>query len=75
MKYADKRGAALAIMEGDDERNANPPQVTLKDLKAGAEAAKSVSTREEWVGARAGQVTVGRAQLVEEVRKLLKQGA
>jgi histidyl-tRNA synthetase len=74
LKYADKRGAALVVMEGEDERNADPPQVTLKDLKAGAEASKSVGTREEWVGARAGQTTVPRAVLVAEVQKLLKRG-
>jgi histidyl-tRNA synthetase len=72
LKYADKRGAALVVMEGEDERAKG--EVTLKDLKAGAEASKSVSTREEWVGARAGQTTVKRADLVAEVQKLLKRG-
>jgi histidyl-tRNA synthetase len=73
LKYADKRDAAIAVMEGADEIAKG--EITLKDLKAGAEASKIVGTREEWVGARAGQVTVKRADLVAEVKKLLGRGA
>jgi histidyl-tRNA synthetase len=72
LKYADKRGAVLVVMEGEDERAKG--EVTLKDLKAGAEVAKTVETRAEWVGARAGQATVKRAALVAEVQKLLAKG-
>ncbi len=71
LKYADKRGAALVVMEGDDERNRNPPQITIKDLKRGAEVSKSVESRAEWVGARAGQETVDRGKLVEKVCEML----
>src|SRR5580704_11474234 len=39
-KYADKRGAAIAVIEGSDERARG--EVTLKDLALGAELAKSV---------------------------------
>ncbi len=69
LKYADKRGAALVVMEGDDERDKG--EIILKDLKAGAEVAKTVETRADWVGARAGQSIVKRANLVAEVEKLL----
>jgi len=69
LKYADKRGAALVVMEGDDERTKG--KVTIKDLKRGAEVSKSVETRAEWVGARAGQETIDRAELVEKVMTLL----
>jgi histidyl-tRNA synthetase len=69
LKYADKRGAALVVMEGDDERAKG--EVTLKDLKLGAEMSKSVESRAEWVGARAAQTTVKRDALVAEVQKLL----
>ncbi len=69
LKYADKRGAALVVMEGDDER-ANK-KITIKDLKRGAEVSKAVETRAEWVGARAGQETVDRDKLVEKVREIL----
>jgi histidyl-tRNA synthetase len=71
LKYADKRGAALVVMEGEDERAKG--QVTIKDLKAGAEVSKSVGSRAEWVGARAGQETVDRGKLVEKVRELLSR--
>jgi histidyl-tRNA synthetase len=71
LKYADKRGAALVVMEGDDERAKG--EVTLKDLKLGAELSKSVESRAEWVGARAAQTTVKRDALVAEVQKLLRK--
>jgi len=69
LKYADKRGAALVVMEGEDERAKD--EVTLKDLKLGAEISKTTESRAEWVGARAAQITVKRADLVAEVNKLL----
>jgi histidyl-tRNA synthetase len=72
LKYADRRGAALVVMEGEDERLKG--EVTIKDLGLGAELSKSVASRAEWVGARAAQVTVNRADLVGEVRKLLARG-
>jgi histidyl-tRNA synthetase len=68
-KYADKRGAAIAVVEGPDERAKG--EVTLKDLALGAELAKSVESRAEWVASRQAQVTVKRADLVGEIRKLL----
>jgi histidyl-tRNA synthetase len=69
LKYADRRDAAIAIIEGDDERARG--EVTLKDLAAGAARSKSVESRAEWVSERAAQVSVKRERLVEQVRKLL----
>jgi histidyl-tRNA synthetase len=69
LKYADKRGAAVAIIEGADERAAG--KVTLKDLKRGAELAKSIESRAEWLGERQAQVTVERGNLVAEVQAML----
>jgi histidyl-tRNA synthetase len=68
-KYADKRGAAIAIIEGGDERARG--EVTLKDLALGAELAKSVESRAEWVGNREAQKSVKRADLVAEVKTML----
>ena len=68
-KYADKRGAAIAVVEGPDEKAQGV--VTLKDLALGAELARSVESRAEWVGNRQAQVSVKRGDLVAEVRKLL----
>jgi len=69
-KYADKRGAAIAVIEGGDERARG--EVTLKDLALGAELAKSVESRAEWVGNREAQKSVKRSQLVAEIKAMLK---
>jgi histidyl-tRNA synthetase len=71
LKYADRRGAAIAIMEGADEKARG--EVTLKDLALGAELAKSVTERADWVSARPAQRAVARASLVEELRSMLGQ--
>ena len=69
-KYADKRGAAIAVIEGGDERARG--EVTLKDLALGAELAKSVESRAEWVGNREAQKSVKRGDLVAEIKAILK---
>ncbi len=69
-KYADKRGAAIAVIEGGDERARG--EVTLKDLALGAELAKSVESRAEWVANREAQKSVKRGALVTEVKAMLK---
>jgi histidyl-tRNA synthetase len=69
LKYADRRGAAVAVIEGGDERARG--EVTLKDLALGAELAKSVESRAAWVGERQAQVSVKRTDLVTEIKKLL----
>ena len=69
LKYADKRGAALAIIEGGDEV-ANK-QITIKNLAAGADLSKSIASRAEWLGDRQAQKTVTRGDLVKEVRAAL----
>jgi histidyl-tRNA synthetase len=68
-KYADKRGAAIAVVEGPDERAQGV--VTLKDLALGAELAKSVESRAEWVANREAQKSVPRAGLAAEIKKML----
>jgi histidyl-tRNA synthetase len=72
LKYADKRGAALAIIEGDDERAAG--KVTIKNLAAGTELAKSIESRAEYLGARQAQETVDLADLVVTMRRMLGEG-
>jgi histidyl-tRNA synthetase len=71
-KYADRRGAAIAVIEGGDERARG--EVTLKDLALGAELAKSVESRAEWVGNREAQKSVSRGALVAEIQKMLGKG-
>ena len=67
MKYADRRGAPVAIIAGEDEfaRDA----VQIKDLILGAQLAQD-ATLEEWKD-RPSQIEVPRADLVERVRAIL----
>ncbi|RBI84289.1 histidine--tRNA ligase [Rhodosalinus halophilus] len=67
MKYADRRGAPVAVIEGEDERARGVVQ--LKDLILGAQIAES-ATLEEWKE-RPSQVEVPRGDLVAKVREML----
>ena len=69
MKYADKRGSPIAIIQGGDELAKDT--VILKDLILGAEIAQN-ATLEEWKD-RPAQVEIPRATLVAAVRKMLGQ--
>ena len=69
LKYADKRGAPLAIIQGGDE--AARDVVMIKDLVLGAQIAANASL-EEWKN-RPAQVEVPRADLVATVRQMLAQ--
>ena len=69
MKYADRRGAKLAVLMGEDEVARG--EVTLKDLEAGALAAEAIETNEEWREARPAQATVARGELVARIKALL----
>jgi histidyl-tRNA synthetase len=73
LKYADKRHAAIAVIEGSDERAKG--EVTLKDLALGLEMAKSIESRAAWVADRPAQKSVPRSALVAEVRAMLERGA
>ncbi len=73
LKYADKRGAAIAVIEGPDERAKG--ELQLKDLALGTELAKSVESRADWVGERKAQLTISRSGLVDEVRAMLTRKA
>jgi histidyl-tRNA synthetase len=69
LKYADKRNAAIAVIEGSDERARG--EVTVKDLALGAELAKSTESRAAWVKDRPAQTSVKRDQLVQTLRAML----
>jgi histidyl-tRNA synthetase len=69
LKYADKRGSPIAVIEGGNE--AAEGKIILKDLILGAKIAES-ATLEEWKD-RPAQVLVDRSDLVAEVRKMLGQ--
>jgi histidyl-tRNA synthetase len=69
LKYADKRGSPVAVIQGGNEAQAGT--VILKDLILGAKIAES-ATLEEWKD-RPAQVEVPRGDLVAAVRKMLGQ--
>jgi histidyl-tRNA synthetase len=70
LKYADKRSSPCAIIQGPDEKAKG--EVTIKDLRLGAELASSDKDRAAHLEKQAqAQRTVPQAQLVEEVKKIL----
>lgn len=69
LKYADKRRATLAVIEGADERGRG--EVTLKDLKLGAQKATEISDNVEWRSGDAAQTSVPRAKLIDGVKQIL----
>jgi histidyl-tRNA synthetase len=69
MKYADRRGSPAVVIVGGDERAKGV--VTIKDLKAGAEAAKSLTDNEAWRTERPGQFEAPRAELVACIRAIV----
>ena len=71
LQYADKRGSPLVVIQGENERSADPPQVVLKDLIEGAKAAAAIKDNKEWKETRPAQVSVPEAKLVEGVREIL----
>jgi len=69
MKYADRRNAPAVIIQGSNEREAG--EVMIKDLVAGAEAAKTIIDNAEWRASRPAQFAAKRGELVEKIRELL----
>ncbi|MGQ0532735.1 MAG: histidine--tRNA ligase [Caulobacteraceae bacterium] len=71
MKYADKRNAPVAVIQGGDELAKGA--VTLKDLKLGAKIAVGLGEdREAYAKSRErAQLEVPRAQLVAAVQQIL----
>jgi histidyl-tRNA synthetase len=72
MKYADKRGSPLVVIQGGDEKARG--EVTLKDLALGAQLASGVESREEYASQRLAQVSVPEADLVKAVKEMLGRG-
>jgi histidyl-tRNA synthetase len=69
MKYADRRNAPCAIVQGSDEKAKG--KVQIKDLILGA-GLSDIKDREEYLKKQAeAQTEVDQSQLVEAVRKIL----
>jgi histidyl-tRNA synthetase len=71
MKYADKRGAPLVVIQGGDEKLKG--EVQIKDLRLGSELASNIASREEYAAQRLAQFSVPEADLVAAVKKALAE--
>jgi histidyl-tRNA synthetase len=69
MKYADKRGAPLVVIQGSNELDRK--EVQIKDLRLGAELASNIASHEEYASQRLAQFSVPEADLVSAVKKAL----
>ena len=77
LKYADRRRSRVAVIQGSNERDApGGPQVTIRDLKLGAELAKTTKDRADYLELRQrAQFPAAEAELVERVREVLARRA
>ena len=71
MKYADKRGSPLVVIQGGDEKAKG--EVQIKDLVEGVREAKAIASHEEYKAARPAQFAVPEAKLVQAVREALER--
>ncbi|MCD7111103.1 histidine--tRNA ligase [Rhizobium sp. DKSPLA3] len=69
LKYADRRSAPLAIIQGGDERAQG--LVQIKDLIEGKRLSGEIEDNAAWREARVAQVSVPEAELVDKVREML----
>jgi histidyl-tRNA synthetase len=76
LKYADRRGSLCAVIQGSNERGAaGGPQVTIRDLRLGAELAKASKDRADYLELRQrAQFAAPEAELVDKVREVLARG-
>jgi histidyl-tRNA synthetase len=72
MKYADKRGAPLVVIQGGDEKAKG--EVQIKDLRLGSQLASNIESREEYASQRLAQFSVKETELVSAVQKALAGG-
>ena len=73
LKYDDRRMSRCAVIQGSNERDApGGPQVTIRDLRLGAELAKATKDRADYLELRQrAQFAAPEAELVERVREVL----
>jgi histidyl-tRNA synthetase len=72
LKYADKRGALCAVIQGSNERDAG--QVAIRDLVLGAELAKASKDRADYLELRQkAQALAPEGELVARVKEVLER--
>jgi histidyl-tRNA synthetase len=69
LKYADRRGCPIAIIQGGDERAESVVQI--KDLIEGKRLSGEIEDNASWREARVAQETVAEADLVAKVKDIL----
>ncbi len=73
LKYADKRGCPLAIIQGSDEKEKGIVQI--KDLEEGKRLSAEIEDNATWRESRPAQVEVPLSEMVETVKKMLADQA
>ncbi|MNU95274.1 Histidine--tRNA ligase [compost metagenome] len=73
LKYADRLGSPIAIIQGGDERAEGVVQI--KDLIEGKRLSGEIEDNASWREARVAQVSVPEAELVAKVREILEHQA
>ena len=71
MKYADRRRAPVAIIQGSNERAAG--EVQIKDLIAGARVAQTIGSNAEWKSTRPAQFSCLESELTKYVSMVLAE--
>lgn len=69
MKYADRRGAPLVVIQGEDELQRG--EVTIKDLIEGSRLSGEIEDNAEWRSGRPAQISVASSELVGAVKQVL----
>ncbi|MVA81779.1 histidine--tRNA ligase [Agrobacterium vitis] len=69
LKYADRRGSPIAIIQGGDEREQGVVQI--KDLIEGKRLSGEITDNTEWREARVAQIVAPEAELVAKVKEIL----
>jgi len=69
LKYADRRNAPCAIIQGSDEKARG--EVQIKDLIEGAKAAAAIASNQEWRETRPAQFSCKEGEIVAKVREVL----
>ena len=68
LKYCDKRDASAVVIIGEDELKNNT--ISIKNLTVGKEMSKNIDSREEWKELKAGQFTINKDDLINEIKKI-----
>ena len=73
LRYADRRGAPIAIIQGGNEKELG--KIIVKDLIEGKRIAETITDNAEWREAKAGEHLVDEGELVLTVKRILAEQA